>query len=159
MILMIFLCLQAQGFIFHAIFSLFKYNFNNEKIPFPAAHTCSTFVALLLQGRPFTSTRQLRPLEITTQGLKTFCCKIDGVEWVPCVDLYGAVVALRPIECRVNESDNTYAVSLGATRSVEDSIYSTTKTDASMYFWLNPCKLGLQKIPNSFLYHNIINVD
>jgi hypothetical protein len=98
--------------------------------------------------------------DITTEGLKTFGCKIDGVEWVPCVDLYGSVVTLRPLECRVNESDGTYAVSLGATRSVEDSVYSTTKTDASMYFWLNPCKLGLQNIPNSFLnYKCRLNAD
>ena len=88
--------------------------------------------------------------ELTTEGLNTFGCKINGKEWVPCVDLNGRVVGLGRMESRLRESDrsNTFAVSL--TRSVCDSTYSNVDANALFSIRLKPAAIGQYAIPGMF---------
>ncbi|MBX2889505.1 MAG: hypothetical protein KF734_01135 [Saprospiraceae bacterium] len=81
--------------------------------------------------------------EITTQGLNTFGCKINGKEWVPCVDLYGSVVSLRPIDCTLRESDGSNFLSMALTYSVQESDNDTLE---SLIVGLKPLKLGYNPI-------------
>ncbi len=88
--------------------------------------------------------------DITTEGLNTFGCKINGKEWVPCVDLYGLAATLRPIDCLVTESDGSNALSISLTRFVIDSTYSDVSFNGQMFIGYKPCKEGLYPIPASF---------
>ena len=71
--------------------------------------------------------------DITTEGLNTFGCKINGKEWVPCVDLYGLAATLRPIDCLITESDGSNFLSISVTRSVMDSTYSNVAYDGQIF--------------------------
>ena len=88
--------------------------------------------------------------EVTTEGLNTFGCKINGKEWVPCVDLYGVAATLRPIDCKVRESDGSNFLSISLTRSVGDSTYSAISSNGQMFLGYKPCKEGLLIIPENF---------
>jgi len=88
--------------------------------------------------------------EITTEGLNTFGCKINGEEWVPCVDLNGLVVGLLPINSRLTESDSSNSFTISLSRSVYDSTYSKTNANALMTIWLKPCAIGQFEIPGLF---------
>ncbi len=50
--------------------------------------------------------------EVTTEGKHTLGFKINGKEWVPCVDLYALAATLRPIDASLTESDGSNALSL-----------------------------------------------
>lgn len=56
--------------------------------------------------------------DITTEGKHTLGFKINGKEWVPCVDLYALAVSLRAIDALMTESDGSNALSLVGTRSL-----------------------------------------
>ena len=56
--------------------------------------------------------------EITTEGKQTLGFKINGKEWVPCVDLYAIAVTLRAIDALMTESDGSNGLSLVGTRSL-----------------------------------------
>ncbi len=56
--------------------------------------------------------------EATTEGKHTLGFKINGKEWVPCVDLYALAATLRPIDASLTESDGSNGLSLTGTRSV-----------------------------------------
>ncbi len=90
--------------------------------------------------------------EITTEGLNTFGCKINGKEWVPCVDLYGLAATLRPIDCLVTESDGSNSLSISVTRSVIDSTYSDVSFNGQMFIGYRPCREGLFHIPVDFFH-------
>ncbi|MCW5923524.1 MAG: hypothetical protein KIS77_14365 [Saprospiraceae bacterium] len=77
--------------------------------------------------------------EITTQGLNTFGCKINGKEWVPCVDIYGAVVGLRPIDCTLRESDRSNFLGVDASYSMS----SISDTSNLFFLGLKPLKEGV----------------
>jgi len=93
--------------------------------------------------------------EITTEGLNTFGCKINGKEWVPCVDLYGLAVTLRPIDCKVRESDGSNFLSISLTRSVEDSTYSTIGLDGLLTLGFKPIKIGNFLINSDLDYSSV----
>ncbi|MBX2889507.1 MAG: hypothetical protein KF734_01145 [Saprospiraceae bacterium] len=88
--------------------------------------------------------------EITTQGLNTFGCKINGKEWVPCVDLYGNWASLRPLECLVTESDGSNSLSISALRSVLDTTYSHIDSNGLISLGFRPCTEGTLIIPSGF---------
>lgn len=88
--------------------------------------------------------------EITTEGLNTFGCKINGKEWVPCVDFNGLVVGIKPIEARLTESDGSNSFSISLSRSVYDSTYSSTQANAFLNIWLRPCAEGHFDIPGHY---------
>ena len=88
--------------------------------------------------------------DITTTGRNTFGCKINGREWVPCVDLYGLAATLRPIDCLITESDGSNFLSISVTRSVIDSIYSDVASNGQIFIGYKPCKEGLFQIPTDF---------
>ena len=88
--------------------------------------------------------------EITTVGLNTFACRIDGEQWVPCVDLNGLVVGLRPIDARLTESDGRNSLSISLSRSVYDSMYTNIDANALLTIWLTPCTPGQFEIPGTF---------
>jgi len=75
--------------------------------------------------------------KITTEGLNTFGCKINGREWVPCVDFYGLAVGNRPIDCRLTESDGSNFLGL-------DTDYDVAFSDTivSLGIGLKPLKEG-----------------
>lgn len=83
--------------------------------------------------------------EITAEGLNTFGCKINGKEWVPCVDLYGAVVGLRPIDCTLRESDGSNFLSLVLTKSIQETENDTL---TSLIIGLKPLHQGQNLIKN-----------
>ena len=83
--------------------------------------------------------------EITTQGLNTFGCMINGKEWVPCVDLYALVVGLRNIECTLQESDGSNFLSMVLTYSVQETENDTLE---SLIIGLNPLQQGHNIISN-----------
>jgi hypothetical protein len=56
--------------------------------------------------------------EITTEGKHTLGFKINGKEWVPCVDFYAIAVTLRAIDALMTESDGSNSLSLVGTRSM-----------------------------------------
>ena len=99
--------------------------------------------------------------EITTEGKHTFGFKINGKEWVPCVDLYGAVVGLRPIDCTLRESDGSNFLGLVA------SYFMSSISDTSNLFFLGlkPLKVGILnaqdlahlRIKFSLLYNEGLN--
>jgi len=81
--------------------------------------------------------------EITTEGKHTLGFKINGKEWVPCVDLYAAAVSLRPIDALMTESDGSNALSFTGTRS----IISTGDSIISGYgFYFRPLREGIINI-------------
>jgi len=88
--------------------------------------------------------------DITTEGLNTFGCKINGKEWVPCIDFYGSVAGLRPLDCTITESDGSNFLSISVTRIVKDSTYSTIISNGQMFFGFKPCKEGLFNVPEGF---------
>ena len=90
--------------------------------------------------------------EITTEGLNTFGCKINGVEWVPCVDLFGQVVGLTPFDCRVSEHPDSNILSVSVLRNVKDSTYSTLGSDISLSFRIEPIKTGRLDIINDLSF-------
>ena len=56
--------------------------------------------------------------DITTEGKHTLGFKINGKEWVPCVDFYATAVSLRAIDALLTESDGLNGLSLVGTRSL-----------------------------------------
>ena len=44
--------------------------------------------------------------EVTTEGKNTLAFKINGVEWVPCVDLSAAIAGLKPVSAGFTEDLN-----------------------------------------------------
>lgn len=76
--------------------------------------------------------------DITTQGLHTFGCKINGKEWVPCVDLNGLAVGTRPIDCTVRESDGSNFLSV----VISYSMSSVSDTLATLILGLKPLTEG-----------------
>ena len=90
--------------------------------------------------------------EVTTQGLNTFGCKINGKEWVPCVDMYAVWSNLRPLDCRVTESDGSNALSLSLIRSIQDTTFSDTNSDMLISMGLWPLMEGIQNVPVDFDY-------
>ncbi|MDO8365483.1 MAG: hypothetical protein Q7T20_01715 [Saprospiraceae bacterium] len=98
--------------------------------------------------------------EITSEGLNTFGCKINGKEWVPCVDLYGNWSSLRPLDCLVTESDGSNSLSISALRSVLDTSYSHVDSNGLVSLGFRPCSEGLMSIPSEFQSARIlISVD
>ena len=83
--------------------------------------------------------------EITTQGLNTFGCMINGKEWVPCVDLYALVVGLRNIECTLRESDGSNSLSMVLTYSIQKTENDTLE---SLIIGLEPLQQGHNIISN-----------
>ena len=77
--------------------------------------------------------------EITTGGEQTLGFKINGKEWVPCVDLYGAVVGLRPIDSRLTESDGSNFLGMDASYSMS----SISDTSNLFFLGLKPLKVGI----------------
>lgn len=90
--------------------------------------------------------------EVTTEGRHTLGFKVNGKEWVPCVDLYGAVVGLRPIDCLVTESDGSNSLSISITRSVKDTTYSDALFNGQIFIGFRPCKEGMSNIPTNFIH-------
>ena len=85
--------------------------------------------------------------EITSEGVNTFGCKINGKEWVPCADIYALAAANRPIDASFTESNGLNALSL-------TGVYSMTSVDSTsnsygIAFW--PLHIG--KIPSEELEH------
>jgi hypothetical protein len=77
--------------------------------------------------------------EVTTEGKHTLGFKINGKEWVPCVDLYGAVVGLRPIDCTLRESDGSNFLGLDASYSMS----SISDTSNLFFLGLKPLNEGI----------------
>jgi len=77
--------------------------------------------------------------EITTEGKHTLGFKINGKEWVPCVDFYGAAVGLRPIESRLTESDGNNFLGLDASYSMS----SISDTSNLFFLGLKPLQEGM----------------
>lgn len=50
--------------------------------------------------------------DITTEGKHTLGFKINGMEWVPCLDFYALAATLRAIDASLTESDGSNALSL-----------------------------------------------
>jgi hypothetical protein len=71
---------------------------------------------------------------------------------VPCVDLYGLVATLRPIDCLITESDGSNFLSISVTRSVTDSTYSDVGYNGQIFMGYKPCKEGLFRIPSDFTH-------
>lgn len=81
--------------------------------------------------------------EITTEGKHTLGFKINGKEWVPCVDIYAIAVTLRPIDALMTESDGSNALSFVGTRSV----ISTGDSIINGYgFYFRPLHAGVIKV-------------
>ncbi|MBX2889509.1 MAG: hypothetical protein KF734_01155 [Saprospiraceae bacterium] len=85
--------------------------------------------------------------EVTTEGKHTLGFKINGREWVPCVDIYASVATLRPIDASLTESNGSNALSFAG-------VYSMTSLDSTsnsygIAFW--PLRIG--KIPAEELEH------
>ena len=78
--------------------------------------------------------------EITTEGKHTLGFKINGKEWVPCVDFYGAAVTLRPIDATMTDSDGSNALSIVGHYSRWSDGDSTNNTYG---FWFRPLHLGV----------------
>lgn len=93
--------------------------------------------------------------DITTEGLNTFGCKINGKEWVPCVDIFGLAATLRPIDCKVRESDGSNFLSISLTRSVEDSTYSAIGSDGLVTIGFKPIKIGNFSINSDLDYSSV----
>ncbi len=93
--------------------------------------------------------------EITTEGKHTLGFKINGKEWVPCVDIYGLAATLRPIDCRLRESDGSNFLSISVTRSVGDSLYSAVGSNGQMFLGFAPCIEGILMIPEHFSYASV----
>lgn len=83
--------------------------------------------------------------EITAEGLNTFGCKINGKEWVPCVDIYALAVGLQRIECTLRESDGSNFLSMILTHSIQDTENDTLE---SLIIGLKPLKQGHNLISN-----------
>ncbi len=90
--------------------------------------------------------------EITTEGKHTLGFKINGKEWVPCVDFYGAAVGLRPIDCRLRESDGSNFLAISSTRSVEDSTYADIGANGLFTLGFKPIKKGAFSIYSDLVY-------
>jgi hypothetical protein len=84
--------------------------------------------------------------EVTTEGKNTLAFKINGVEWVPCVDLYAAFAGLRPIDSRVIESDGSNSLVLTGTRSLVSTGDSIIKGCAFHFRPLGVGKIDLEKL-------------
>jgi len=99
--------------------------------------------------------------DITTEGLNTFGCKINGKEWVPCVDLYGLAATLRPIDSRLTESDGSNFLGMSATYFMS----SISDTSSMFFLGLKPLKVGILnaqdlahlRIKFSLLYNEGLN--
>ena len=99
--------------------------------------------------------------DITTQGKHTLGFKINGKEWAPCVDLYGLVVGLRPIDCTLRESDGSNFLGMDA------SYFMSSISDTSNLFFLginplsegviNPQNLAHLRIKFSLSYNEGLN--
>ncbi|MFN0216151.1 MAG: hypothetical protein ACKVT2_17980 [Saprospiraceae bacterium] len=83
--------------------------------------------------------------EITTEGRNTFGCKINGKEWVPCVDIYALAVGLQRIECTLRESDGSNFLSMVLTYSVQETENDTLE---SLIIGLKPLQQGYNLIGN-----------
>lgn len=83
--------------------------------------------------------------DITTEGLNTFGCKINGKEWVPCVDIYAMVVGLQRIECSLRESDGSNFLSIVLTKSIQETENDTLE---SLIIGLKPLHQGHNLIDN-----------
>ena len=66
--------------------------------------------------------------EITTEGLNSFGCKINGKEWVPCVDIFALAVGLQRIECTLRESDGSNFLSMVLTCSIQETENDTLES-------------------------------
>jgi len=82
--------------------------------------------------------------DITTEGKHTLGFKINGKEWVPCVDLYAAVVGLRPIESRLTESDGSYFLGMDASYSMS----SISDTSNLFFLDIKPLNEGIVESQN-----------
>ncbi len=51
--------------------------------------------------------------DITTEGKHTLGFKINGKEWVPCVDFFAVAATLRAIDASLTESDGSNGLSFG----------------------------------------------
>jgi len=99
--------------------------------------------------------------KITTEGKQTLGFKINGKEWVPCVDLYGLAVTLRPIDCTLRESDGSNFLGLAASYSMS----SISDTSNLFILGLKPLKVGILnaqdlahlRIEFSLLYNEGLN--
>jgi len=99
--------------------------------------------------------------EITTEGKQTLGFKINGKEWVPCVDLYGLAATIRPIDSRLTESDGSNFLGMDASYSM------SSISDTSNLFILdlkplsegeiNPQSLAHLRIKFSLLYNGGLN--
>lgn len=88
--------------------------------------------------------------EVTTQGLNTFGCKINGKEWVPCINPWLLLTITRPIDCTVRESDGSNFLSLVLNRVIKDSTYSDATLDGGIIIGLKPCSVGKMNINSDF---------
>ncbi len=77
--------------------------------------------------------------EITTEGKHTLGFKINGKEWVPCVDLNGLVVGLRPIDSRLTESDGSNGLGLSSSYSMS----SISDTSNLFFLGIKPLSEGV----------------
>ena len=99
--------------------------------------------------------------KITTEGKQTLGFKINGKEWVPCVDLYGLVATLRPINSRLTESDGSNGLGMSATYFMS----SISDTSSMFFLGLKPLKVGILnaqdlahlRIKFSLLYNEGLN--
>jgi len=78
--------------------------------------------------------------EVTTEGKHTLGFKINGKEWVPCVDLYALAATLRPIDASLTESDGSNALSMVGHYFRWSDGDSTNNTYG---FWFRPLHLGV----------------
>lgn len=78
--------------------------------------------------------------DITTEGKHTLGFKINGKEWVPCVDFFAAAASLRPIDASLTESDGSNALSMVGHYFRWSDGDSTNNTYG---FWFRPLHLGV----------------
>lgn len=78
--------------------------------------------------------------DITTEGKHTLGFKINGKEWVPCVDFFAAAASLRPINASLTESDG----SIGLTVTGHYFRWADGDSTDNVYgIWFSPLRLGI----------------
>jgi hypothetical protein len=94
--------------------------------------------------------------EVTTEGKNTLAFKINGVEWVPCVDLSAAIGGLKPVSAGFAEDID------GLNITGSRFAYSYGDSSTNTYgIWIRPLKEGIVNVPellgSSFNYYSSKN--